>query len=261
MRHRQLTRSAAKESNNPQQAGSGKPESGASSEQKSTANRDASQPANTPTPNTKEERADNQQSTSSLLEKMKDAASSLLAKMRSASKSQNSSQKAEQSSEPNKPEQNDAANNSQRNQSAKAQRQQARNDPSSDGDKQGQTTEKAESSTGHNPDSSTDKNGSDAHSGIGRRDGDKALKEAEQLQAMGKLAEIIGKRSANLTGEITVETSSGKQELTTEYSHHVGQHSDLGGEINRDEIPLSDQRYVREYMERVREQAKDQQPR
>ena len=34
----------------------------------------------------------------------------------------------------------------------------------------------------------------------------------------------------------------------------MGRHSDLGGEINRDEIPLMYQQYVREYMEQVRKQ-------
>jgi hypothetical protein len=37
----------------------------------------------------------------------------------------------------------------------------------------------------------------------------------------------------------------------------VGQHSDEGGEINRDEIPLIYQQYVREYMERVHKQTKN----
>jgi hypothetical protein len=73
---------------------------------------------------------------------------------------------------------------------------------------------------------------------------------------MGKLAEIIGKRSANLTGDITVETPSGKEQLKTAYSQKVGQHADLGGEINRDEIPLEYQQYVREYMERIHNQPK-----
>jgi hypothetical protein len=98
--------------------------------------------------------------------------------------------------------------------------------------------------------------GADAHSGIGRQDGDKSVKEAEQLAAMGKLAEIIGKRSASLTGDMTVETPSGKQQLKTDYSGKVGHHADTGGEINRDEIPLADQQYVREYMELVRKQSK-----
>ena len=68
---------------------------------------------------------------------------------------------------------------------------------------------------------------------------------------MGKLAEIIGKRSASLTGDMQIEPS-GKQQLQTGYTHQQGQHADLGGEINRDEIPVEDQEYVREYMELVR---------
>ena len=69
---------------------------------------------------------------------------------------------------------------------------------------------------------------------------------------MGKLAEIIGKRSANLTGDMTVETASGNQQLKTEYSQRMGHHADLGGEINRNEIPLMYQQYIRDYMEAVR---------
>ena len=44
-------------------------------------------------------------------------------------------------------------------------------------------------------------------SGIGRQDGSKDVKLAEQLAAMGKISEIIGKRSANVTGELTVEVT------------------------------------------------------
>ena len=73
---------------------------------------------------------------------------------------------------------------------------------------------------------------------------------------MGKLAEIIGKRSASLTGDMTVETPSSKQQLKTAYSQKTGQHQDLGGEINRDEVPLADQQYVRDYMDEVHKQAK-----
>ena len=91
-------------------------------------------------------------------------------------------------------------------------------------------------------------------SGIGSQNGIKALKEAEELQAMGKLAEIIGKRSQDVTGEMMVEVSSGRQQLRTAYSDRVGHHSDTGGEINRDEVPLMFQQYVRQYMERVHRQ-------
>ncbi len=55
---------------------------------------------------------------------------------------------------------------------------------------------------------------------------------------------------------MTVETTSGKQQLKTAYSQRLGRHSDLGGEINRDEIPLADQQYVKEYMEQIRKQGK-----
>jgi hypothetical protein len=53
-----------------------------------------------------------------------------------------------------------------------------------------------------------------------------------------------------------VETPSGKQQLSTQYSQKIGHHADLGGEINRDQVPLIHQQYVREYMERVHKDAK-----
>jgi hypothetical protein len=69
---------------------------------------------------------------------------------------------------------------------------------------------------------------------------------------MGKISEIIGKRSQNLTGEVMVEVASGKQELRTAYSQQPARHTDSGGEIHRDEIPLAYQRYVQQYFDEVR---------
>jgi len=43
-------------------------------------------------------------------------------------------------------------------------------------------------------------------SGIGSQDGSKDVKLAEQLAAMGKISEIIGKRSANVTGLPATDT-------------------------------------------------------
>jgi hypothetical protein len=211
---------------------------------------------NAPAPNTNQDTANPKPPSSGLLDKMKDAVSSLLAKMNSAGTSSKSAQNSERSPDGSRPEQDSSTKSGQQQQSPNAKTQRARNDPSSEGGEQGQTSEKTEASQSRNSDQSANNNGSDAHSGIGSQNGDKALKDAEQLQAMGKLAEIIGKRSADLTGEVTVETSSGKQRLKTEDSQRVGQHSDLGGEINRDEIPLMYQQYVREYMERVHKEAK-----
>lgn len=92
----------------------------------------------------------------------------------------------------------------------------------------------------------------EARSGIGSNDGDKSVHEAEQLAAMGKISEILGKRSEALTGEISVEVTSGDQRLRTAYSRQSASHADAGGEISRDEIPLAYHSFVERYFEQVR---------
>jgi len=94
----------------------------------------------------------------------------------------------------------------------------------------------------------------DAKSGIGRQDGDKTAREAADLAAMGKISEIIGKRSANLTGDVMVEVPSGKQQLKTPYAQRSATHVEAGGEINRDEVPLIYQQYVEQYFEQIRKE-------
>ena len=91
-------------------------------------------------------------------------------------------------------------------------------------------------------------------SGIGRQDGDKDVKLAEQAAAMGKISEIIGKRSASVTGEITVEVPSSQQRLQTPYSQSNATHTDSGGDISRDEVPEIFQQYVQQYFEQIRKQ-------
>ena len=177
-----------------------------------------------------------------------------------SSPQQNTPGNSQKSSDENKPGQQASAagRDQQSSQQKNGQNQQSDQNQSAEGQAQGQTAEKPQSAQGHASDQSAQK-GSDAHSGVGRQDGAKEIRDAEQLKAMGKLAEIIGKRSANLTGEMTVETSSSKQQLRTGYSQRVGQHSDSSGEINRNEVPLMYQHYVREYMEQVRKQDKENQ--
>jgi hypothetical protein len=92
-------------------------------------------------------------------------------------------------------------------------------------------------------------------SGIGRQDGSKDVKLAEQLAAMGKISEIIGKRAANVSGELTVEVENGNRQLRTPYAQRDATHAQAGGEINRDEIPEALQAYVQQYFEQVRKQA------
>lgn len=89
-------------------------------------------------------------------------------------------------------------------------------------------------------------------SGIGSEDGDKALREAQQLQAMGKISELLGKRSANVQGQVMVEVASGNQQLRTPYSNQKGSHAEASGEIDRDEIPLMYQQFMQQYFHQVR---------
>ncbi len=95
----------------------------------------------------------------------------------------------------------------------------------------------------------------DAKSGVGKADGDKSIKDAEQLQAMGKISQILGKRAKDIAGEVMVEVNGGKQQLRTQYSKSDAKHTESGGEIHRDEVPLHHQHYVQQYFEEVRKQS------
>jgi hypothetical protein len=91
-------------------------------------------------------------------------------------------------------------------------------------------------------------------SGAGNQDGDKRIKQAEDLAAIGKITEILGKRSATITGEATVEVQSTSQQLRTAYAPGTAQHAQTGGEIDRDEIPVAMQPFVQEYFRQARKQ-------
>jgi hypothetical protein len=86
----------------------------------------------------------------------------------------------------------------------------------------------------------------------GDKVGDKTIKEVEALQAMGKISELLGKRSANLQGEVMVEVGQTKQQLKTQWTSRDASHSDPGGEIHRDEVPLMYQEFVERYFEEIR---------
>jgi hypothetical protein len=218
-----------------------------------------SQARNEQTPANEANRDDNQQQSSGLLDRMKDALSGLMAKTHS----QNAAQKEQHAEQEPKPGEKQSAQNSSRSgQTDQRERDSedtnGRNsEQNAQGQQQAEASEKSPGTEANSSDEGANRKGSDPQSGIGRQDGEKTLKEAEQLRAMGKLDEIIGKRSANLTGDMTIETRSSNRPLETQYSGRVAHHADLGGEIDRDEVPLALQRYVREYMEQVRKQADD----
>jgi len=94
-----------------------------------------------------------------------------------------------------------------------------------------------------------------AQNAAGRRDGAKKTRLAEQFEAMGKLAEILGRRAEHLKGDIMVEVSSGPQQLQTPYSETEATHRDPGAEIHRDEIPLELQPFVERYFREIHREA------
>jgi hypothetical protein len=201
-------------------------------------------------------------SSNSLLNRMQNALGGVMNKLQQAvkpgdSRAQKNAQNGEQSPDEEKNSQAGDAN-------AKANsQQQAQSSESQRGDTNGQQTasqaqaiEKTNSASQlGNAKQPANESGDNSQSGAGRNNGRKDLRDAEQLKALGKLEEIIGKRSASVTGDMTIEKSSGKQQLKTDYTNDVAQHSDLGGEVNRDEVPPEYQSYIRAYMEAMHKQA------
>ncbi len=189
---------------------------------------------------------------SSLTDKMRDALANLMAKLKMQSKTgdgkpggsskQSGSQSAQQKNQSQDP---NGSPSSQQQADAAASSQSEAQQQSQSGAQQA-AQGKSDSRSADRP------NSPDGKSGIGKQDGDKTAREAEQLRAMGKISEIIGKRAANVTGEVMVEVASGKQQLKTQYSDRKATHVEAGGEINRDEVPLAYQQYVQQYFEEIR---------
>jgi hypothetical protein len=187
---------------------------------------------------------------SSLADKMRDALANIMAKLKMQPKSSDgkqggsSSQNSQQAQKQNQSQDPNASSSQQSESSSSAQ---------SQGQQPSQNGAQQQAAQGKSDGRSSDKsNSQEGKSGIGKQDGDKTAREAEQLAAMGKISEIIGKRTANVSGEVMVEVASGKQQLRTQYSQRKAAHGEAGGEINRDEVPLAYQQYVQQYFEEIR---------
>jgi len=195
--------------------------------------------------------ADNRAENSGLLGKFRDAMSSLMNRMRQqagakGSERQASAQNGQQKSQSGNGEQN----GKQGQQPGDGQQADAKDGQPGDDSQNAQTAQSGSpGESGQQPASKQ------PGSGIGRQDGSKDVKLAEQLAAMGKISEIIGKRAANVTGELTVEVENSNQQLRTPYAPRDAHHAQAGGEIHRDEVPLALQAYVQQYFEQVRKQA------
>ncbi len=196
----------------------------------------------------------------SLMNKMKDAMANLMSKLKIPPQAGESKQSASNQKSGQKDGESKDAGSGQKGEKGQGQPQ-GKGSPSDDPDAQGQQGEQqAQAGQGKNSDKGAEAgNPNEAKSGMGKQDGSKALQDAEQVAAMGKLSELFGKRAQNITGEVMVEvTSSKQQQLRTDYSKSEGAHRESGGEIHRDEVPEVFQHYVQQYFEQVRkgEQAK-----
>jgi len=215
----------------------------------SSSSPDGSQAGKSPQQDSKQ--SGNSGENQSLAEKMRDALANLMAKLKMQPKSGSGTQNG--SSKQNGAQ--SAAQRQSQSQSANASSSnQQQSDASAETQAQGQQQNGAQQAAQAKSDShSADHpNSPDGKSGIGRQDGDKSAREAAQLEAMGKISEIIGKRAASVSGEVMVEVSSGKQQLKTQYSDRNATHVEAGGEVNRDEVPLAYQQYVQQYFEEIR---------
>jgi hypothetical protein len=196
---------------------------------------------------------------SSLVSKLRDAMSNLLSKMRQP----NGSGSQHQASDGQNAQKAGAQRSGQRQNGASGEGQQQGGQESADAESQqaGAEGKEGKNAQAQGAGHSADQHGANQPgSGIGRQDGNKDTKLAEQLAAMGKISEIIGKRSASVTGEITVEVPSSQQRLQTPYSQSNATHTDSGGDISRDEVPEIFQQYVQQYFEQIRKQPAARKP-
>jgi hypothetical protein len=185
---------------------------------------------------------------SSLMDKLRDAMANVMNKMTSSPKD---GQQPSQSAQNGQQGPRDKSN-------TKGKPSQNKSDPSSDAqsDQSSDGADKSQSADAHGQEKGADKNASnDSKSGIGSADGDKSGKEADELKAMGKISEILGKRSANVSGEVMVEVGSSKQQLKTPWAQKQATHTEAGSEIHRDEVPLIYQPFVEQYFEEIRKSA------
>jgi hypothetical protein len=190
---------------------------------------------------------------SSMLDKLKDAMANMMNKMKSNPPKEAQSAQNSQDSKAGAQEKGQKSAQNQKGSQSESQDADAQSDQQQ---QQGDKSDQKQSANAKSGDKSQDKNNSpDAKSGIGSSDGDKAAKEAEQLAAMGKISEILGKRAQNVTGEVMVEVGSTKQQLKTPWAQKQATHVEAGSEIHRDEVPLMYQQFVQQYFEEIRKGA------
>ncbi len=186
---------------------------------------------------------------SSLMDKMRDALANLMDKMNMEPKG--GDQKQDASNKDGQKGQGQKKGEQQPGQP----NEQGEPDASQPGQQQADS-DSAQQAKSNQPGNSPEQASKSEKSGIGKQDGNKDTQLAEQRDAMGKLSELLSKRSLNMQGEVMVEvTNSKNQQLKTPYVTRSASHAEAGGEVSRDEVPLHLQDYVQRYYDQVRKPA------
>ena len=85
----------------------------------------------------------------------------------------------------------------------------------------------------------------------GSDDGSKQIRLAKQLEAMGKISVILGKRSQTVSGTAAMEVASGRTEVTTPYEARQAAHRAVES-ADQDRIPIEFEAYVQQYFRELR---------
>lgn len=172
----------------------------------------------------------------SMMEKLREALSDMLSKMKPQSNQNSKNQKGQKGD----PQQD-------------AQKNQAQASPDQQGDDSDSSSNGKQSAEGEaEGDQAQGQKSEDAKSGVGDQEGDKALRDAAALKAMGKISELFGKRAENVTGSVMMEVGSTKQQLKTAIVQRNASHAEAGSEIHRDEVPMAYEQFVQQYFEQIR---------
>ena len=198
---------------------------------------DAQNPPNSQEASDQGKEQDGQQQ-ESLLDKLKDAVSDMMGKSKPNGKQQKTAQKGK-----------------------KGDQQKGDDQEKSDADDKN-PGDNADSEN-HNKGNEMDASGSSAegqkddneHSGVGSQEGDKSARQAEAAKAMGKISELFGKRAENVKGDMMIEVGSTRQQLKTPLAQRNASHTESGGEIHRDQVPLEYEPFVQRYFDQIRAEA------
>lgn len=172
-----------------------------------------------------------------MFDKLRDAMNNLLNK----ANSNGSKQKSGQGDAKQKGEKSEKGEQSDENQSGDEQQ--------ADANQQG---EQSNDSQGKQSQAAGQKQPNQDPSAAGQQEGKKTIEEALAEEAMGKVSEILIERSAAVSGEMTIEVGQTKQQLRTAMTQQKAGHTDPGGEIHRDQVPLADQTFVERYFQEIR---------